>query len=59
MGSPYYLLFMDFLLLLSKMAAMSQMLTVVDLKTSCSFIKAIWNMSVMHITIMPAIPFAI
>ena len=37
---------------------MSQMLTVVDLKTNCSFIDAIWNMPVMHITIKSVIPFA-
>ena len=37
---------------------MSQMLTVVDSKTSCSFIDATWNMPVIRITIKPAIPFA-
>lgn len=43
----------------SKMAAMSQMFTVLDLKTRCSFIDAIWNMlPVMPITLKPVIPFA-
>ena len=46
------------MLLVSKIAVMSQMLNVVDLKTSCSFIDAVWNMLVMHVTIKPAIPFA-
>ena len=49
---------MDFFLLVSKMAAMSQMITVLDLKASCSFIDAIWNLPVMHITTKLAIPFA-
>ena len=51
-GGPYYLLFMNFMLFVSKMA------TVVDLKRSYSFIDAIWNTPVMHITIKPAISFA-
>ena len=47
-----------FLLLVSKMAAMSHILTVVDLKISCSSFDAMWNMPMMYITIKPAIPFA-